>query len=108
MGDLRVYIREVHPGREPGHTLPHAPATPCTRATAGTDPKNRMTLDHLTPRADGRLYAYDFEDEELWPEPFVTLAECKIGDLVFANVSNWPGDKPAWWNLYEVMPPPAS
>jgi hypothetical protein len=107
MADPAVYIREVHPGREPGHILPQAQETPCTRAAAGTDAKDRMTLDHLTLRANGRLYAYEFEDEEPWAAPTITLAECKIGDLVFANVSNWPGGKPAWWNLYEIVPPPS-
>jgi len=100
-----VLVREVHPGtnRRPEHTLPASSETPCTLAPKGTDPSDLMTLDHLTPRGDGRLYAYD-ADSEPWPGAILTLADCKVGDLVYLNRSNWVAS-PAYWTLYEIVPP---
>jgi len=102
-----IFVREVRPGpnRQPEHALPASAATPCTRAPEGTDPSDAMTLDHLTPRDTGQLYAYD-DDSEPWPGGIVTLADCKVGDLIYLNRSNWVAS-PAYWTLYELVAPDA-
>jgi hypothetical protein len=71
-------------------------------ALEGTNLSDAMTLDHLTPRDDGRLYAYD-GDVDPWAGAVVTLADCKVGDLVFLNRSNWVAS-PAYWTLHEIVP----
>ena len=100
-----VHVREMHPGsnRKPDHALPASPDTPCTLAPEGTDVRDAMTLDHLTPRGDGKLYAFD-DDDQPWPGAIVTLADCRIGDLVYLNRSNWVAS-PAYWTLYEIVAP---
>ncbi|AUX27005.1 uncharacterized protein SOCEGT47_075780 [Sorangium cellulosum] len=86
-------VRSCNPLAAPGPVIEVDPATRCTKALPGNE------LSHLTVTRRG-LVAYE-DDDNIWPGALLTLAECNLGDKVFAELGV-DANLPRIWPLFEV------
>jgi hypothetical protein len=94
---IKVCIRERLLGRPPDLTIEMPADIPCVIVNSGNE--LACLIEHR-----GQLYAdaIDIAEKDPWRAPVVSLGACRVGDLVFANCSNW-ANAPKHWTRYEIM-----